>query len=73
MNNTTDTKYLTQKQLAKRWGVDRTTLTRWKKEGKPLPPASNISGNSRERYAIDDVEAFEAAAKERAQGAPQSP
>ncbi len=64
---TTDTKYLTQKQLAQRWGVHRITLTRWVKEGKPMPAASNISGNSRVRYALSDVEAFEAAAKDGAQ------
>lgn len=56
-------KYLTNKELAARWGIERTTLYRWKIEGKPLPKETNLGQNSRARYAIEDVEAFEAANK----------
>lgn len=62
-------KYLTQKGLAARWGVSRSTIRRWRIEGNPMPKESNLGQNSRVRYAIEDVEAFEKARKADSQGA----
>lgn len=56
-------KYLTNKELAARWGIERTTLYRWRREKKPLPKETSLGNNTRNKYAIEDVEAFEAANK----------
>ncbi|WP_062359855.1 helix-turn-helix transcriptional regulator [Vreelandella aquamarina] len=53
--------YLTTKDLCERYKVERTTLYRWmKREENPLP-APRISGKAGlNRWAIDDIEAYEA-------------
>ncbi|MBS8225953.1 helix-turn-helix domain-containing protein [Vannielia litorea] len=45
-------KFLTEKELADRWKVDRRTLQRWRAAGK-LPFHRTIGGGV--RYALSDV------------------
>jgi predicted DNA-binding transcriptional regulator AlpA len=62
VTNTTLVKgYLTTKDLCERYGCERTTLYRWmKREECPLP-APRIRGKAgSNRWAIDDIEAYEA-------------
>lgn len=57
MPKTKPKKYLTQKGLADRWEVARTTIYRWEKDKRPMPPTTGTG--PRKRYALADVEAFE--------------
>ena len=53
------TEFLTPRQLANRWQITPMTLRRWRKQGKI---AAHFLGRG-VRFAIEDVERFEAEAK----------
>lgn len=48
---------LTEKELAKRWGISPRTLQLWRREGK-APPFITI-GHHTVRYRMEDVLAYE--------------
>lgn len=49
--------HLTEKDLAKRWGVTTRTLQNWRRDSKG--PAFMDIGNNTIRYRMEDVEAYE--------------
>lgn len=56
--------YLTSKDLCDRYQIDRSTLYRWTKRKHRTFPAPRISGKAGyNRWAIEDVEAYEASLK----------
>ena len=55
--------YLTDKQVANRYGVHRTTVWRWVRTGK-FPAPKSISDGCR-RWADDDIAAHEKRVSER--------
>ena len=55
----TQTKYLTDRQLAERWSVSRDTIWRWRREGR-IPNPIHLGPNST-RWKLNCIEKHEAA------------
>jgi prophage regulatory protein len=51
--------YLSDLQLATRYGVHRTTMWRWVTSGSGFPPPVNLSAGCT-RWKLSDIEAWEA-------------
>ena len=49
--------HITEKELAKRWGISHRTLQRWRSDGETLP---YIKIGGRVRYTIKAIEQYEA-------------